>query len=143
MSIKRSELKVTIAKLMVLAYSKDQGLTTQIMAQKGKAKLTVNQNGKVTLSGAAGSFTFSGAPVLENIGVAIRRIRVNFSNEGGMKVGYSATFTLEIISLTVSGSFDMEALITECSGFLCIAVRALKGRNKSLEMKIKKIMENR
>lgn len=56
MDIKRTEAKITIAKLIERAYSKDKGMTVKIMAQKGSAKLTVDQNGKATLSGSAGIF---------------------------------------------------------------------------------------
>ena len=38
MSIKRREVKITIAKLLELAYSKDKELTTNIMMKKGRAK---------------------------------------------------------------------------------------------------------
>ncbi len=140
MDLKRSEAKITIGKLLEVAYSQNKGLTTKIMAKVGNAKLTVDQNGNAILSGSAGVLTFSGKPVLEKIGVKIKRVSVNFSNEGGMKVGYSATYSLEIISVTVKGEFDLEALITSCSGLLCQAARALKGRHQVYEMELQKIM---
>lgn len=140
MDLKRTEAKITIAKLLELAYSQDKGLTVKIMAQKGSARLTVDQDGKATLSGTAGIFTFSGTPVLEKIGVKVKRVSVNFNNEDGKKIGYSATFSLEVISMTVIGEFDLEALITSCSGLLCQAARALKGRNQAYEMELQQIM---
>ena len=140
MDLKRSEVRVAVAKLLMLAYSEDEGLTTAIMAKKGNARLIINQNGKATLSGAAGILTFCGKPALEKLGVAIKRVKVNFSNEGNMTVGYSATFTLEIISMTVKGRFDLEALITSCSGLVCQAARAFRRRNRTLDMELKKIM---
>jgi hypothetical protein len=57
-----------------------------------------------------------------------------------MKVGYSATYSFEIISVTVKGEFDLEALFTSCSGLLCQAARALKGRHQAYEMELQKIM---
>ena len=42
MDLKRSEVRVTVAKLLILAYSADGGLTTEIMAKKGNAKLVIN-----------------------------------------------------------------------------------------------------
>lgn len=140
MDLERSEAKITIAKLIEIAYSKDKGLTTKIMAKVGDAKLTVDQNGDATLSGSAGVLTFSGKPVLEKIGVKIKRVSVNFSNEGGMKVGYSATYNLEYASATFNGGFDLEALITSCSGLLCQAARALKGKTQAYEMELRTIM---
>ena len=140
MDHKRTEAKITIAKLIELAYSKDKGMTVKIMAQKGSAKLTVDQNGNATLSGAAGALTFSGTPVLDKIGVKIKRVSVNFSNKDGMKVGYTATYDLAYIKLSVSGDFDLEKLITSCSGLLCQAARALKGRNQAYDMELQRIM---
>lgn len=140
MNMTRSEVKITVAKLIEVSYSKDKGLTTKIMAEKGKAKLVVDQNGQATLTGTAGSLTFSGTPVLSKIGVKIKRVTVNFENKGAMKVGYSATFNLEVISLTVMGDFNLEDLITSCSGLLCRAARALKGRHKAYDMELQRIM---
>lgn len=140
MDLKRTEAKVTIAKFIELAYSKDKGLTAKIMAKKGNVKLTVDQNGNATLSGSAGVLTFSGTPVLEQVGAKIKRVSVNFNNQDGMKVGYTATFDLEFIKLSVSGNFDLEKLITSCSGLLCQAARALKGRHHAYDMELQKIM---
>ncbi len=140
MNLKRTEAKVTVAKLIELAYSKNNGMTVKIMAQKGNAGLTVDQNGRATLSGSAGVLTFDGTPVLETVGTKIRRVSVSFSNENEMKVGYIATFDLEYMKLSVSGNFDLEQMITSCSGLLCRAARALRGRNHAYEMELQKIM---
>ena len=140
MDLTRSEIKITIAKLLEVAYSKDKGMTTKIMAKKGNAMLTVDQDGNATLSGSAGILTFSGNPVLNKIGVKIKRVSVSFTNEEGRNIRYSATFNLEIVSMVVSGEFDLEALITSCSGLLCIAARALKGRSQAYEMELQRIM---
>lgn len=140
MDIKRAELKVSIAKLIELAYSTDNELTVKLMAKSGNAKLTVDQNGKATLSGAAGNLTFSGSPALEQIGAKIKRVSVSFSRGNDNAVKYSATFSLAIISMSVSGEFDIEALILSCSGLLCRAARALKGRNQALEHEYQQIM---
>ena len=140
MDFKRTEAKITIAKFIELAYSKDKGMTAKIMAKKGSAKLTVDQNGKATLSGSAGVLTFSGTPVLEKIGAKIKRVSVTFNNKEGMKIGYTATFDLEYITLSVFGDFDLEELITSCSGLLCQAARALKGRHHAYDMELQKIM---
>lgn len=140
MDFKRTEAKMTIAKLIELAYSKDKGMTVKLMAQKGGAKLTVDQDGNATLSGSAGILTFSGTPVLEKTGVKIKRVSVSFEYKEEMKVGYTATFDLEYIKLSVLGDFDLEALITSCSGLLCEAARALKGRNQAYDMELQRIM---
>ena len=110
------------------------------MISKGNVKLIVDQNGRATLSGQAGPLTFSGKPALDQLGVSIKRIRVNFNNKSSMKIGYSATVSLEIISMTVKGSFDLEELITSCSGFLCKAAKALTSRKASVDRELKNIM---
>jgi len=140
MNLKRTEAKITIAKLLELAYSKDKGMTVKIMAKKGGARLTVDQNGKATLSNTAGIVTFSGSPALDKIGAKIKRVSVSFNNKGSMRVGYSATFDLEYIKLTVIGDFDLEKLITSCSGILCKAARTLKGRHHAYDVKMQKII---
>lgn len=140
MSFKRTEAKITVAKFIEAAYSKDKGMTVKILAQKGKAKLTVDQNGKATLSGSAGILTFSGTPVLEKLGVKIKRVSVSFNNNDEMEVSYSATFDLEYIKLSVFGDFNLEELITSCSGILCRAARALKDRHQAYDIELKKIM---
>ncbi|EXJ12213.1 MULTISPECIES: hypothetical protein [Nitrincola] len=140
MDFKRTEAKITIAKLIELAYSKNKGMTAKIMAEKGNAQLTVDHNGNATLSGSAGMLTFSGTPVLENVGAKIKRININFRNEEGMKVDYTATFDLEYIKLSVMGDFDLEELMTSCSGLLCQAARAFKGRDRAYNMELQRIM---
>jgi len=140
LNLKRTEAKITIAKLIELAYSEDKGMTVKIMAQKDNVKLTVDQNGNAALSGSAGMLTFNGAPVLDKIGAKIKRVSVNFNNKDGMKIGYTATFDLEYIKLSVFGDFDLEELITSCSGLLCQAARGLKRRNHAYEMELQQIM---
>jgi hypothetical protein len=81
---------------------------------------------------------FSGTPTLEKVG--IKRISISFENKGEMNIGYSATVNLSVISLTVNGDFDLEELITSCSGLLCSAARALKGRNRAYEAELESIM---
>lgn len=140
MELTKTEAKITVAKLLELAYSKDDGLTTKVLAQSGNATLIVDDNGRATLSGSAGIVTFSGSPVIEKIGVKVKRVSVNFSNEEGMAVGYTATFELMYLKLLVSGTFDLEALITSCTGLLCRAARALNGRHKAYDNELREIM---
>ncbi|WP_278248886.1 hypothetical protein [Phytopseudomonas dryadis] len=39
--------------------------------------------------------------------------------------------------------FDLEALITACSGLLCQAARVMKGRHKAYERELERIMMGR
>ncbi|QLE99059.1 hypothetical protein [Neptunomonas phycophila] len=140
MNINSMEAKITIAKLFELAYSKNKGLTAKIIAEKGNAKLTVDQNGKATFSSAAGIISFSGDPVLSKLGVQIKRVSVSFTNDDGMNVGYIGTFDTGISKVSVNGSFNLEALITSCSGLLCKAARAMKGRHAAYDLELQEIM---
>jgi hypothetical protein len=72
--------------------------------------------------------------------VSRKRVSINFNNEDRMKVGYNATFDLAYMQLSVMGDFDLEELITSCSGLLCIAARALKGENNAYDVELKKVM---
>lgn len=140
MNPKEIELKVTIAKLIELAYSENKGLTTKIIRKMGNFKLTVDQNGQVVLSGGTKYLTFSGDTVLKTIGAKVKRVSVNFTKGEGNQVKYKATFSLEIISMSIGGSFDIEELITSCSGLLCKAAKAMKQRNAQYENELQRIM---
>ncbi|QTS88860.1 hypothetical protein JLK41_12220 [Ectopseudomonas khazarica] len=140
MSFERAEAKITVAKLLELAYSKDKDVTVKILAKAGHAKLAVDQDGNATLSGSAGYLTFSGAPALKTIGAKVKNISVSFENRDGMQVGYTASFGLEYLSLSVSGMFDLKQLITSCSGLLCRAARAFDGRHDAYEAELQNIM---
>jgi len=140
MGISRTELKVTIAKLIEVAYSKDKGLTTSIMRSKGPFKLEVDQDGKATLTGTVGAVSFSGTPTLEKIGANIKAVSVSFTRGKGSKVDYHAEFDLKVAKIGVSGGFDIEELIFSCSGLLCKAARALKGRHQLYELELQRIM---
>ena len=140
MNFKRAEAKITVAKFIELAYSKDKGMTTQILAKKGNITLTVDQSGNAKLSGSAGILTFSGTSVLDEIGAKIKRVNVDFDNQDGMVIGYTATFDLEYMRISIIGNFNLEELITSCSGLLCQAAKTLKGRYHAYDMELQRIM---
>ncbi len=140
MDLSNAEAKITIAKLFELAYSKNKGVTARIVAKKGTAKLTIDQDGRAVLSNSAGMVIFSGDPVLNKIGVKVKRVNIIFSNEDGMNIGYNATFDLGVGRVAVRGKFDLEKLILSCSGLLCKAARAMKGRNLSYERELQEVM---
>jgi len=136
----RTELKITIAKLLEVAYSKDKGVTKKIVRTKGPFKLTVDQNGNARLTGKFGVVTFSGSEALDKIGVNIKFVNVSFSNGGSGNVNYTAMIDIKSAKIALSGSFSIEALITSCSGLLCRAARALKGRHHAYDMELQRIM---
>jgi len=139
--INRIEVKVTIAKLIELAYSKDKGMTTKIVRTKGDFRLTVDQHGNARLSGSTGILTFEGDRALSSLGAKIQNVSIVFSHDDGNIVNYTAMYSFSsAANISVTGSFDIEELILSCSGFLCQAARALNGKNAAYEMELKNIM---
>ncbi len=138
----RTELRITIAKLLEIAYSKNKGITAKIVRSKGPFRLTVNEEGKARLSGKFGVINFSGTPVLDKIGANIKSISVNFSYGGDDIVKYHASFDLKVAKIGIYGEFDFEELIMSCSGLLCQAARLIKGRNHAYDAKLREIMGN-
>ncbi len=133
-SINKGKIKLTIAKLIELSIDTDRKTTIAILKKKGVAKITVDQNGKVTLTGSGKLLTFSGDPALEKMGIKVKRMTINLSNLDGMNVGYTASISGPYgVSLSLSGSFNLERLIMACTGLLCSAARALKNRDKQLQ----------
>ncbi|WP_104025518.1 hypothetical protein [Vibrio hyugaensis] len=135
-SVSQTEFKITIAKLIEVAYSSKKGITTSIMLKAGNAKLTVNQNGDCVLSGKAGIVTFKGKGVLEELGVEVKRIGVSFKIAEDGNVEYSGTMTWGFFSVSVKGIFNAEELILSCSGLLCRAARAYKNRPDQIERQL-------
>jgi len=140
----RVELKLTIAKLIELAYSKNKGMTTKIIRKKGNFKISIDQNGKVMLHGSAGVFAFNGGTALEGLGAKIKMASIIFTKGKGNNVNFKATFSFVggVGAISIIGSFDFEKLITYCSGLLCQAARLLKKRNIEQDKALKRIMGN-
>ncbi|PXF32491.1 hypothetical protein WH50_04195 [Pokkaliibacter plantistimulans] len=141
MELSSPELKVAVGKFISIAYSKDKGLTTQLLLSGG-ASITVDEQGHAKLSGKAGILVFNGSPVLENIGANIKTINISFSNEEDMKIGYTLTLNMKFGRMKVKGDFDLDEMITSCSGLLCRAAKALKFRHASYDAELKRILGN-
>lgn len=140
MEVNGPQLKLAVGRLLEASYSADKELTVSIIQASSNAQLTVDSQGNARLSGSAGALTFDGAPALNTLGVSYKRVSVNFTNQDDMEVGYRATINLAIISVSASGRFDLEELITSCSGLLCQAARALRGRNQAYEDELQRVM---
>jgi len=140
----RVQVKITIAKLIELAYSKDKGLTTKIVLSKGNFKLKVSPNGNATISSSAGILTFRGDSALQALGAKIKNVSISFTAGEDNNFSYIAMFSFSgAASISLSGSLNMEKLITSCSGLLCQAARLLQRRNKqnkAREMELQRIM---
>lgn len=137
----KAEVKVVIAKLIEVAYSRNKGITTKIVRKKGGFKVTVDYTGKVMLYGTAGALTFNGGTALESLGVKVKMASISFTKGDGDNVNYQGTFNFAGgAAISVSGAFSIEELITSCSGLLCQAARLLKGRNQAYENELQRIM---
>jgi len=136
----RTELKITIAKLLEVAYSKNKDVTAKLVRSKGPFKLTVDAEGNARLSGQLGAVSFSGTPILDAIGANIKSINVNFSHGEGNIVNYKASIDLKVAKMAILGEFDVEELILSCSGILCQVVRIMNGRKHAYDLKLKEIM---
>ena len=79
----------------------------------------MDSTGKAVLASSIEHVCFQSGPMLEKIGIDIKRVKVMFHNENGMKVGYTDSIDLGVSSVSVRGSFDLVKLITACSGLLC------------------------
>ena len=128
------ELRLTIAKLVEIAYAENKGLTGKVLLGPEKYRLTVDQAGNAMLTARVGTVRFNGSPALEELGAKVKNITVMFSAGEGKKVKYHAVVSFyNIGSIGFRGRVDMEALITACSGLLCMAARAMKLQNKRNE----------
>jgi hypothetical protein len=137
------EVKITVAKLIEVAYSKNEGVTSKIIRSKGNFKVTVDADGNATLSGSVGMLTFKADKALSGLGAKVKNVSIFFTKGQGADVKYTATFKfVDVASISVSGFFNVEKLILSCSGLLCKAARALKGRNSAYDLELRRIMGN-
>ena len=135
-----AELKLTIARLIELAYSQDKGKTINIVMGKEPFKLSVDAAGHARLSSKLGILTFDGSDALDQIGLSLGALNVDFSNQDDGDVGYTASFDFKAITVGVSGSFNIEEMITACSGWLCQAARHLKNFDSNVDAQMQRIM---
>lgn len=136
-----AEVKLTIAKLIEVAYSQDKGMTTRIVMEKGPFRLAVDENGQAELTGKTGIVRFSGGTALKKVGIAFKRMTVNFSGGENGDVNYTAGVSIVGgVGMAVNGSFNVVDLITSCSGLLCQAARHLKSGNLAVDTEMQRIM---
>ncbi len=137
----QTEIKITIAKLLEVAYSKNKGITKKIIRKKGNFKLTVDEQGRASLSGGIGTLTFKADSALEGLGARVKNISISFSKGNGSDIEYTASFSfIGVAAVSIAGKFNVEDLIFLCSGLLCAAARDLKGRHKAYDMQLQRVM---
>ncbi len=138
MAATQFQAKITIGKLIQLAYSENGERTASIVLSKSNFTLVVDQTGKATLRGTKAHLTFSGDPALKSLGFKLKRVSIDFTPTGdGKSVNYTATYRFVAgTSISVSGNLDIFEAIKSCSGLLCKAARLLDGRHTEIEQKL-------
>jgi hypothetical protein len=139
MELTDAEVKLTIAKMIEVAYSEDKGMTTKIALTKGKFKLTVDEDGNAELTGTVGHVRFAGGPTLKKMGLNIGAVNIMFTGDESGDVRFSGGVGVKGgVTAMVSGKFNIVELITTCSGLLCIAARYLKGRSPAVDEQLQR-----
>lgn len=141
-SVSQAELRLTVAKLIEVSYRRNEGLTTTLVKEVGKVKLSVDHNGRATLSGTAGVVAFSGDDALKQIGAVIRGVTVVMNVDDQGVIQYQGSVRLGVTSVIVRGSIDVEKLLTACSGILCQATRAMKSRSEHVDRELRRALGN-
>ena len=138
-----TEVRITVARLLELAYRQDDGLTTALVREAGNVTLSVDHRGNASLSGNAGRVSFSGDRALREIGVDSGTVQVLLSvNEHG-HVRYNAQLRAGFATIGAVGSIDIDGLITACSGPLCHVARLLQGRSAEVDRAVRRSVEVR
>ena len=131
---------LAIGRLIQIAYSTDKKTTLNLLGSGGRAKLSVDSSGNARLSGIAGVVRFNGAPALESYGFSSGIVSVTLSHAGGNRIRLSGGIRAGVGFMKVSGSFDLMALMTGCSGLVCEAARILRGRSTAMEQQLRRAM---
>lgn len=102
----------------------------------------MDQNGKVRLHGSAGILAFNGGFALEGLGAKVKMFSINFTKGEDDNVNYSGTYSFVggAGTILLSGSFNIEKLITSCSGLLCKVAKLMRGRNRDYDAELQSIM---
>ena len=130
----QAKVKITLAKLFEIAYSKDKGVTTALVKKKGPFTMRIDEDGNVTMAGKAGMVHFSGKPALEEVGIDLEYGSIMFSNAGSNKLHYAVSLKFRgVLKVEYSNFIDVEKLLLGCSGLLCIAARGLRNRQQQIE----------
>ncbi len=130
-----TEFKIKIINFIEIAYKTSGDITTALIRDKGPFSLSIDNNGNASLSGKAGVVKFSVSDELKEYGADFRYASIMFSGNRHGMITYKASAGIGA-TITVSGVLDVENLILNCSGLLCIAARALKNRAHMIDKSI-------
>ena len=135
-----AEVRITVARLLEVAYNKNKGITTALVREVGPITLSVDDKGQATLSGNAGRVSFVARETLREIGVNAGVFRAMMSVNDAGDLRFNARIRVGFASISASGSIDVEKLITTCSGILCRAARALQGRPAQVDRQLQEAL---
>jgi len=129
------EVNIIIKKVIAIAYSRNKGMTTKILMEAKGVAVSIDEQGRATLSGSVGPhLKFDGSPALQGIEAQIKRVSLRLNNEKGMNVGYTGTVNVVKargvdMNVSVSGRFDLEKILSLHDG-LGNVINNLKGRQR-------------
>ena len=135
-----AELKVTLFKILEIAYRNEENLTASIMRSQHPFTLIITSNGTATLFGKTGKLIYSVSEETQSIGFDFKFASFQFLGTQNGLLRYGASITIGFTSITFRGSLDVEKFIFECSGLVCIAARLLKDRKKQIDEAVRKSM---
>jgi|GEM_PF-1404238 len=121
----RLEAKVTLARVISVAYEHDSGFVAALQAEKGPFSVTMDSKGEITLKGEAGVLSFQTTQKERaRIGLRLQRLEATFRQTGDHST-FSLSCRLGGVSVSVSGGVKLDSLMKACSGFLCRAARVV------------------
>lgn len=126
----RAEARLTLARIISVAYQRDSGFVASLHTQKGPFSVKLSANGEVTLKTETENLTFQASQREKSrIGLRVKRLEATFrQNEDHFT--YSITARLAGLSISVAGAVRLEKLITACSGLLCRAARVINADDR-------------
>ncbi|PSU34572.1 hypothetical protein [Photobacterium lutimaris] len=117
---KQLELKVKILKYIEMSYKQDRRLTTKIISGGKNFKLSVDNNGKIQLSGQVGVLKFDGLKKIESMGIQLKTVSVTFKTTDDGALSYSGNVSFYgAVTFGVTGEVNLIELIKQCEWGLC------------------------
>jgi len=130
------QVKIVVAKFLEVAYSKDRGVTTNIVMGRGPIEFRIDQDRNVTLSGGVGPILrFDGSLALNVITAKIKRISINFYDprRNGMDVRYKVTLDILVGEVSHEGRFDITSAIAFIPGVDKVIENTGPARNRYID----------
>ncbi|MDH5259729.1 MAG: hypothetical protein OEX07_17075 [Gammaproteobacteria bacterium] len=132
-----AQLKITVFKILEIAYKNDGELTASIVRSHQPFTLSVTSNGTATLTGKVGRMSFNVSEETRSIGFDFKFASLHFLGSQNGQLRYSASFSIGFTSVTFRDSFDVEKFILECSGLVCIVARLMRDRKNKIDAAVR------